>query len=138
MRDLGSLDRATKGIDALYFTYPIRLGLMDATANVVQAAEENEVRAIMNMSQISARRESAGNAARRHRVAERVLDRSPVAVTHLRPTFFAEWPITMWDGTGTLRFPFADGRHVPIAASDQARVIAAIPEDPRSGHVINI
>jgi uncharacterized protein YbjT (DUF2867 family) len=53
-----------------------------------------------------------------------------VPVTHLRPTFFAEWLIMMWDGTGKLRFPFADGRHAPIAASDQARVIAAILDDP--------
>lgn len=82
------------------------------------------------MSQISARREAAGNAARQHWVAERLLDRSPSAVTHLRPTFFAEWLINMWDGTDEMRLPFADGRHAPIAAVDQARVIAAILEDP--------
>ncbi|GGN05116.1 NmrA family NAD(P)-binding protein [Streptomyces fuscichromogenes] len=128
--DLDSLAEVTKGIDALYFTYPIRPGLMDATANVGQAAEENGVQAIVNMSQISARRDTASNAARQHWVAERVLDRSPVPVTHLRPTFFAEWLINMWDGSGTLRFPFAGGRHAPIAASDQAKVIAAVLEDP--------
>jgi uncharacterized protein YbjT (DUF2867 family) len=128
--DLNSLAEATKGIDALYFTYPILPGLMDATANVALAAEENGVQAIVNMSQISARRESASNAARQHWVAERVLDRFPAAVTHIRPTFFAQWLINMWDGSGELRFPFADGHHAPIAASDQARVIAAILEDP--------
>ncbi|WP_393101012.1 NAD(P)H-binding protein [Streptomyces sp. LN325] len=128
--DLDSLARAMQGINALYFTYPIASGLMDATANVAQAAEETGVEAIVNMSQISARRETASNAARQHWVGERVLDRSPVAVTHLRPTFFAEWLINMWDGTGELRLPFADGRHAPIAAIDQARVIAAILEDP--------
>ncbi|MEU9380647.1 NAD(P)H-binding protein [Streptomyces sp. NPDC048279] len=128
--DLNRLAPATKDIDALYFTYPIRVGLMDATANVAQAAEESGVQAIVNMSQISARRDSASDAARQHWVAERLLDRSPVPVTHIRPTFFAEWLINMWDGSGELRFPFADGRHAPIAASDQARVIAAILEDP--------
>ncbi|MFE7568804.1 NmrA family NAD(P)-binding protein [Streptomyces sp. NPDC057539] len=127
---LNSLAEATKGIDALYFAYPIRPGLMDATANVALAAEENGVQAIVNMSQVSARRDSASNAARQHWVAERVLDRFPVAVTHIRPTFFAQWLINMWDGSGELRFPFADGRHAPIAAGDQARVIAAILEDP--------
>ncbi|MFG1687937.1 NmrA family NAD(P)-binding protein [Nonomuraea sp. NPDC049269] len=130
VQDLNSLTEAAKGIDALYFTYPIFPGLMDATANVAVAAEENGVQAIVNMSQISARRESASNAARQHWVAERILDRFPVAVTHIRPTFFAQWLINMWDGSGELRFPFADGRHAPIAASDQARVIAAILEDP--------
>ncbi|MET9044975.1 NAD(P)H-binding protein [Streptomyces sp. NPDC004362] len=129
--DLDSVARAAKGIDALYFTYPIRAGLMDATVNVAQAAEENEVQAIVNMSQISARREAASNAARQHWVAERLLDRSPVAVTHLRPTFFTQWLVDNWAGaTGELRLPFADGRHAPIAESDQAKVIATILEDP--------
>ncbi|SEO87959.1 NmrA family NAD(P)-binding protein [Actinacidiphila rubida] len=130
VQDINTLTEATKGIDALYFTYPLAPGLVEATANVAQAAAENGVQAIVNMSQISARHESASNAARQHWIAERVLDRFPVAATHLRPTFFAEWLVMMWDGTGTLRFPFADGRHAPIAASDQARVIAAILDDP--------
>ncbi|MFQ3563147.1 NmrA family transcriptional regulator, partial [Streptomyces gramineus] len=52
-------------------------------------------------------------------------------VTHLRPTFFTNWLIDTWaDGTGELRLPFADGRHAPIAESDQAKVIAAVLEDP--------
>ena len=128
--DFTSMAGATEGIDAVYFTYPIHPGLMDATANLAQAAQDNGVQAIVNMSQISARREAASNAARQHWVAERLLDRSPVAVTHIRPTFFAEWLINMWDGSGELRFPFGDGRHAPIAASDQAKVIAAILADP--------
>lgn len=60
-----------------------------------------------------------------------MLDRPPVAVTHIRLAFFAQWLIDTWtDGTGELRLPLADGRHAPIAAGDQARVIAAILEDP--------
>ncbi|MFF4732775.1 NmrA family NAD(P)-binding protein [Streptomyces mirabilis] len=128
--DLNSLAEATQDVNALYFTYPIAPGLMDATANMAQAAEENGVEAIVNMSQISARRGTESNAARQHWVAERLLDHSPVAVTHIRPTFFAEWLINMWDGSGELRFPFAEGRHAPIAASDQAKVIAEILKDP--------
>lgn len=130
VQDINSLTEAMRDIDALYFTYPIRPGLVEATANVAQVAAENGVQAIVNMSQISARRETASDAARQHWIAERVLDRFPVAVTHIRPTFFAEWLTMMWDGTGSLRFPFADGRHAPIAASDQARVIAAILDNP--------
>ncbi|HYZ52184.1 MAG TPA: hypothetical protein VE733_01540 [Streptosporangiaceae bacterium] len=84
----------------------------------------------MNMSQISARPEAASNAARQHWLAERILDWSPVPVTHLRPTFFAEWLVTSYQPDGTLPLPFGDGRHAPIAAEDQARVITAILEDP--------
>jgi len=130
VHDLNAVAAAMKGIDAVYFTYPILPGLLDATANVAQAAAENQVGAIVSMSQVSARREAASNAARQHWVAERLLDRSAAAVTHLRPTFFAEWLVNFWDGTGVLRLPLGDGRHAPITAADQAKVIAAILEDP--------
>lgn len=63
---------------------------MDATANVALAAKENGAQAIVNMSQVSARRESASNAARQHWVAERVLDRfrwpSPTSVRPSSPS----------------------------------------------------
>jgi uncharacterized protein YbjT (DUF2867 family) len=85
------------------------------------------------MSQISARREARSNAARQHWLAERVLERTGLLTTHLRPTFFAEWLTSWWelrDGEGLLRLPFGDGRHAPIASADQGRVIAAVLTDP--------
>jgi NAD(P)H dehydrogenase (quinone) len=94
--------------------------------------------AIVNMSQISARRESKSHAAQDHWISERVFDWSGVATTHLRPTFFAEWLVyphfarEIW-ATKTIEFPFADGRHAPISAEDQGRVIARILADP-AGH----
>jgi uncharacterized protein YbjT (DUF2867 family) len=85
------------------------------------------------MSQIPARREAGSDAARQHWLCERLLDRTGLLTTHLRPTFFAEW-LTLWwekrDGEGYLRLPFGEGRHAPIAAADQSRVIAALLVDP--------
>lgn len=78
--------------------------LLEATTTFLQAAEENEVTAIVNMSQLSARRDAVSNAARRHWLAERLLDHFPGSVTHLRPTFFAEWLISTFDrATGEIR-----------------------------------
>lgn len=129
--DLDAVSRAANGIDAAYLIYPIAPGLMEATATLLQAAEENGVGTIVNMSQISARRDAASNAARQHWLAERVLDHFNGTVTHIRPTFFAERLINFWDATTSeLRLPFADARHAPIAAEDQGRVIAAILADP--------
>ncbi|QUQ67203.1 NmrA family NAD(P)-binding protein [Kutzneria sp. CA-103260] len=129
--DFDAVSRATKGIDAAYFVHPIAPGLLDATATMLQAAEDNDVRALVNMSQISARRDAGSNAARQHWLSERLLDHFPGAVTHLRPTFFAEWLYIFADhAAGELRLPFADARHAPIAAEDQGRVIAAILADP--------
>jgi NAD(P)H dehydrogenase (quinone) len=129
--DLEAVARAGRGIEAVYLTYPIAPGLLEATATLLQAAEENQVRAIVNMSQISARRDAGSNAARQHWIAERLLDHFSGTVTHLRPTFFAEWLMHFRDrATGDLRLPFGEGRHAPIPAEDQGRVIAAILEDP--------
>ncbi|MEW2515979.1 NmrA family NAD(P)-binding protein [Streptomyces sp. NPDC046870] len=131
--DLDAVTAATRGVRSAYFTYPIRPGLIEATTVFAQAAADNGVGAIVNMSQISARREAASNAARHHWLAERLLDHYPVPATHLRPTFFAEWLTVFgeWDGPeGLLRLPMGNGRHAPIAAEDQGRVIASLLADP--------
>src|SRR4029453_7784154 len=102
-------------------------------ANFVQAASEAGVHAVVNMSQISARREAKSNAARHHWLAERLLDRSALVTTHLRPTFFNFFLNMFWirdNDEGIYRLPFADGRHAPIDAADQAHVIAAILQNP--------
>jgi NAD(P)H dehydrogenase (quinone) len=134
LHDIDAVREATEGVRAAYFVYPIAPGLLEATTTFAQAAEEAGVGAIVNMSQISARRGAASDAARTHWLGERILDWSPVAATHLRPTYFAEW-YTIFCATsirdeGVFRLPFGDGRHAPITAEDQGRVIAAILERP--------
>lgn len=136
--DLLNLDdarRALEGVTAAYFVYPIRPGLMEASAYFAQAAKEAGTSALVNMSQISARRNATSNAARVHWVAERVFDWSGIAATHLKPTFFAQWltyPLVARavKESGLLALPFGSGEHAPIAAEDQGRVIAAILTDP--------
>jgi uncharacterized protein YbjT (DUF2867 family) len=127
-----------EGISSAYFLHPIAPGIITAAAYFAQAAKEAGVTAIVNMSQISARRESKSHAAQDHWVSERVFDWSGVAATHLRPTFFAEWLIyphfakEIW-AKKKIEFPFDNGRHAPISADDQGRVIAHILAKP-AGH----
>lgn len=133
--DHDDVQRATAGIEAAYFCYPIRPGLIQATTYFAEAAKSAGVRAIVNMSQISARRDSESHAARDHWIAERVFDWSGVPVTHLRPTFFAQWLTYPFQRAsieqGVIDLPYGTGRHAPIAAEDQARLIAAILTAPR-------
>ncbi len=134
LHDIDAVRAAADGTRAAYFVYPISPGLLEATTTFAQVAEEAGVSAIVNMSQISARRGAASDAARIHWLGERILDWSPIAATHLRPTYFAEW-FTIFGAKGireegVLRLPFGDGRHAPITAEDQGRVIAAILENP--------
>jgi NAD(P)H dehydrogenase (quinone) len=131
--DFHDVSSALAGVSGAYFCYPIAEGLLDATVAFAQAASEAGIRSVVNMSQISARREAVSNAARQHWLAERLLDRTAMLTAHLRPTFFAEWISWSWGrqrDEGLLRLPFGNGRHAPVAAVDQAYVIAAILENP--------
>jgi NAD(P)H dehydrogenase (quinone) len=132
--DFHAVSSAMSGVSAAYFCYPIAPGsLLPATAIFAQAASEAGVKAVVNMSQISARREAKSHSAQQHWLAERLLDRSAFSTTHLRPTFFAEWLKWQWvrnDNEGVLALPFGTGHHAPIAGRDQAGVIAAILQNP--------
>lgn len=139
--DFTTIRPALEDVSGAYFVYPIAPGLIEATAFFAQAAREARVPAIVNMSQISARSEAKSHAAFNHWMAERVFDWSGLAVTHLRPTFFAEWFLfaaqQMKDGL--VQWPF-EGKHAPIAAEDQARLIATILEHPsaHAGHIYHL
>jgi len=130
--DFGQVKAALDGVRRAYFVYPIRPGILQATAYFAQAAREAGVDGIVNMSQISAREDAKSHAATDHWLAERVFDWSGVTVAHIRPTYFAEWLLYLAPmiKAGRLHVLFGTGKHAPIAAEDQARVIAGILEDP--------
>jgi NAD(P)H dehydrogenase (quinone) len=133
--NLDDVSAATKGAESAYFCYPLRPKILQATAYFAQAARENSLSAIVNMSQISARRDASSHAAQDHWIAEQVFNWSGTPVTHVRPTFFAEWLLYLSPiiSEGSMSVPFEKGRHAPIAAEDQARVIANILDKP-NGH----
>jgi NAD(P)H dehydrogenase (quinone) len=129
--DFGQVKAALDGVQRAYFVYPIRPGILQATAYFAQAAKEARIDGIVNMSQISAREDAKSHAATDHWLAERVFDWSGVTVAHIRPTYFAEWLLYLAPmiKAGLLHVPFGTGKHAPITAEDQARVIAGILED---------
>ncbi len=131
--DFEAVRSALEGAQGAYFVYPIRPGILQASAYFAQAAKEAGIEIVVNMSQISARREAKSHAAQNHWISEQVFNWSGVPTTHLRPTLFAEWALYWIDQikTGTLRLPFGTGKHAPIAAEDQARVIAKILLTPQ-------
>src|ERR1700739_4984689 len=112
--DLDAIRAAVQGVQLAYFCYPIRPGIIQATAYFAQAAKEAGIDGVVNMSQVCARG-----------LAERVFDGSGLTVAHLRPTLFAESLLVLAPmiRAGVLHVPFGTGRHAPIAAEDQAGVI---------------
>ena len=131
-----AVQKAVQGVTSAYFVYPIlQPQLVDASAYFAHAAITAGVRSIVNMSQISARADAVSLAARSHWYGERVFDWAGVPVTHLRPTFFMEWltyrfQLPQIANHDLLKVPAGNGRHAPIAASDQGRVIANLLLNP--------
>ena len=137
-QDIDTIRAAMEGVDAAYLVYPVQPGLIVATVNFAQAAKEAGVPAVINLSQRSADRHSKSDSCKDTFIAEQVLNWSGLAVTHLRPTYFLEWLLYPWQlplfaEEGILRLPVGKGKHAPIGAEDQGRVIAAILQDP-TGH----
>src|SRR5215472_18606766 len=131
--DFDAIRAALQGVQRAYFCYPISPGVVQATAQFAQAAKEAGVEVIVNMSMIPARSDATSNAARQHWLSERVFDWSGVPAVHLRPTLFAQWLLYLAPmiREGRMLAPFnTTGRHAPVAAEDQARLIVAILEHP--------
>jgi uncharacterized protein YbjT (DUF2867 family) len=127
--------RATQGMTGAYLCYPVSPGFIQATAYFADASRRAGLKVVVNMSQISAREDSKSHAARDHWIAEQVLDWSGVPTVHIRPTFFSDWLTFPWVrdpivNEGKITLPYGNGRHAPIAAEDQARVIAKLLESP--------
>ena len=133
--DIDTVRAALEGMEAAYYVYPLAPGNLAGTVNFAQAAREAGVKAIVNLSQMTSRRDSLSHAAKDHWLAEQVLNWSGIPITHLRPTLFAEWLVYPFSWLNyatkdTLALPFGHGRFAPIASEDQGRVIAAILADP--------
>lgn len=127
LHEIDTIRQAMEGAVASHIVYPVNLGW---------SAREAGVGAVVNLSQRSASRTSRSDSCRDTWVAEQVLNWSGLLVTHLRPTCFLEllhpWQLPLLR-EGILRLPVGKGRHAPIAAEDQGRVIAALLEKP-AGH----
>jgi uncharacterized protein YbjT (DUF2867 family) len=133
--DFRAVRRAFEGIKRAYFVYPMRPGVVQATAHYVQAALEAKAEFIVNMSQRTARPDALSDSALQHWLAERVFDWADTPVTHLRPTIFNEWLLYVRKGIreGHYRVPFGPtGKSATISAEDQGAVIAEILANPAS------
>jgi NAD(P)H dehydrogenase (quinone) len=133
LSDLASVSSALKDISSAFFVYPVKPGIIEATAYFAQAALENGVGHIVNLSQFGAHRHAKSHGAENHWIAERVFERSGVPITQLRPTLFAEWfqyQASNIRSKNQFYLPFGEARFAPIATEDIGRVIATILADP--------
>jgi NAD(P)H dehydrogenase (quinone) len=133
MLDLKDVRSALDGVSRAYFVYPMAEGLVTATAVFAQASKEQHLDLVVNMSHKQSRPKARSAATLDHWLAEQVFNWSGVPVTHLRVTFFAEWLLYSAAQIRLGRYvtPFdADSRFALIAASDIARVVVGLLQNP--------
>ena len=133
MLNLTDIRKAIRGATGAYFVFPLADGLIEASVVFAQAAKEEKLELIVNMSQKQSRPAAHSPATTKHWLTEQVFTWSGVPTVHLRVTFFAEWLLYIAHLIRQGRYvtPFdAESRFAPIPASDIARVIAGTFEHP--------
>jgi uncharacterized protein YbjT (DUF2867 family) len=143
---------AMDGVDRMFFSMSVSPDYLQATTVVAAAALEcGRLEVIVNMSQMTVSQMTLTSTQESHQqhqhwLAEHVLNWSGVPVVHIRPTVFLDNPIFTWLAAPSIRerdllvLPFGTGRTSPIAASDVARVVAAVLMNPadRIGEVYEL
>ncbi|WP_197283489.1 NAD(P)H-binding protein [Mycobacterium sp. Marseille-P9652] len=134
--NLRDVRAALDGARRAYFNFPVGDGLVEAAVMFAQAAREQSLELIVNMSHIQSRPRARSKATQNHWLSEQVFDWSGIPTTNLRVTFFMEW-LTYIAGLirgGRYVMPYdADSRFAPIAARDIALTAATILSNP-DGH----
>jgi uncharacterized protein YbjT (DUF2867 family) len=136
--------RALSGCKRMYFGMSISPSYLQATAIAAAAAKEiPEFEILVNISQMTVSQMSLTEMTespqqQQHWLSEQVLNWSGVPVAHVRSTIFLEPLFSIMAASsitkdGTIRLPFGSARTSPISASDVARVVSRILEDP-TGH----
>ena len=126
--DIQSVREALKGIESVYFCYPVQAGLLEATAILAQAAKEEGVKFIFHLSSGSSSDQSPSPWDRKAWLSEQILDWSGIPSFHLRPAVFLESLLRQFakgiSQDSEIRAPFGsgDGKVPSIAADDVARL----------------
>jgi len=129
MSSLREIRLAMAGVQRAYFCFPLAEGLVEAAVIFAQAAKEQNLELIVNMSHKQSRPAARSKATQNHWLSEQIFNWSGVPSVHLRVTFFAEWLLYIAPQIryGRYVMPYnKDSRFAPIAGSDIARIIAGI------------
>ena len=148
----GDVAAALVGVRRMFFNMSVSADYLEAAAVVCAIADERgDLEALVNMSQMTVSQMTSTSTdesrhQRLHWLAERIMNWSGLPVVHVRPTVFLDNPLFTVVASrsvaerGVLALPFGTGRTSPVAATDVARVIAAILQDPagRVGQVFEL
>src|SRR3954447_17670174 len=131
--------RVVNGCRRVYFGMSVSPGYLEATVTIAAGAREIGIDALVNMSQMTVSQMSIQNTTpsrqqRQHWLSEQALAWSGLPVVNIRPTMFLETFFSLAGPTvrdhDRIELPFGRGKTSPVAATDVARVVAAVLADP--------
>jgi uncharacterized protein YbjT (DUF2867 family) len=134
--DIRSVQRATRGVESIYFAYPVQEGLLDATAAMALAAHEAGVARLVNLVMLQSSPDAPTPRMRQNYLSERVFEWAGIGAVHVRATVFYENLRSLVRSTlsaqGTIRLPWGNDRTmVPlVSAEDVARVAVGLLTSP--------
>jgi uncharacterized protein YbjT (DUF2867 family) len=139
--DLDSMHRAIAGCDTMYFGMSVSDTFLSATVNVAAVAKHHDVKAFINMSQMTLAQMSVTQTtpSPQHKLqwlAEQALNWSGLPVVHVRPTvlldgFFLILTPDSVRKSNQIKLPFGEGKTSPVAVEDVARVLATLLANPQ-------
>jgi NAD(P)H dehydrogenase (quinone) len=128
---LNDVLRATRGRDAIYFCFPVRPGLLEASSIMAHAAKEAGAKFVVNLSQGSATSWSPSPTGRKHWLSERIFAASKVPTFSIRGGVFYENLFRQFktglESNSELRAPFRDGSsYVPVVSAKDISLAATL------------
>jgi uncharacterized protein YbjT (DUF2867 family) len=144
--DIRSVQRATEGIGAIYFAYPVQDGLMDATATMALAAREAKVTRLVNLVMLQSSPDAPTPRMRQNYLSEQVFEWAGVGTAHIRATIFYENVAALVRQSlptqGAIRLPWGgEDTVLPlVAGEDVARVAVGLLTGPQpaAGSVVRM
>ncbi len=140
MLDIIAVRAAMQGCSSVFFTMSIAPNYLEAAANVAVTAKSMDVKAFVNLAQMtlsemSETKTTSSPQQKQEWLAEQMLRWSGLPVVYLRPTVFFDGMFLVQGVKGirddnVIRLPFADGKTSPIAAADVGAAAAAVLANP--------
>lgn len=134
--NIQSVREAMKGVEKVYFCYPVQAGLLEATTILAQAAKEEGVKFIFHLSLGASSDQSLSPWGRKMWLSEKILDWSGIPNFHLRAGPFFENLFRQFSRgiqeDSEIRAPFGsgDGKVPALAAQDVARLALVVLLNP--------
>ena len=139
-----TLATAFKDVNKLFLLTPFQSDMLDLTSNLVNAAKKSGVKYIIKQSVMGVDAEPGITPGRLHRQAEKIIEKSGIPFSFLRPNFFMQNFVNFYSpmikSQGALYAPAGDGKVSFVDVRDIAAVAvqALINDNQHKGQSYNI